>query len=158
MSTDHSKVFSRGRSHQVTTEIESEAGHSINLGAVLMSKVTAGHEIESDAGMCKNGNPTSFSISWPAMTELNRNESWSITVRQISLSISWPASSPISPRMVHCNNKVNSSHLQQYCNRYSSSYLTPHHWFNSWQTVKTVPQGTDITGTPLRTCVPCQLL
>ena len=44
-------------------EIESEAGHIIDLRPFLLSQVTAGHEIESGVGMCRTGNPTSLSIT-----------------------------------------------------------------------------------------------
>ena len=50
----------------MVTEIESEIVFCINMGSFLLSQVTAGHEIESEVGLCnKNGNPTSLSTSQP---------------------------------------------------------------------------------------------
>ena len=56
------------------------------MGSVSRSWVTAGHEIESEAGMCKTGNPT-FSVSWPDVTKLIKNDSM-LMLCPISLSIS----------------------------------------------------------------------
>ena len=38
---------------------ETRLGSVIDTGSFFASKVTAGHEIESEVGLCKNGNATS---------------------------------------------------------------------------------------------------
>ena len=54
--------------HEGGDSVESEVGHSKDLGSFLMSQVTVGHEIESEVRMRKDDSPTSLSISWLALT------------------------------------------------------------------------------------------
>ena len=62
-------------------------------------QVAAGHKLESEAGKWtnnNNANPTSLSISWPAVTYLSNSDPRSI-VCPVSLSALWPAVTCLSP-------------------------------------------------------------